>query len=182
MRTKRIAAIAAAGVATTLLAVPPASAGDGFTVTPTSGPAGTVISVSGTGCYEDGLPDTEVTISFGDGESVGVSTMIIPDDNGAWSGQLTVPAGVDPAGEYAVGGYCWGEILGDNGQMIREYASVAFDVTGDGPAPTTPEPTTPTTQPGPGPEPTVPGEPGDDPEVPTPPAATPVVDDPDYTG
>jgi hypothetical protein len=177
---KRTAAAIVAGAAAVLVAAPPAGAGDGFTVTPTSGPAGTVISVSGTGCYEEGLPDRHVSIILSDGEQASASSSVVPDDNGAWSGQLTVPAGADPAGTYQVYASCWGSILGDNGQEILAYGPVAFDVTGGGPAPTTPttqpnEPT-PTTQPPT--EPTVPGEP----ETPGPPPATPVVDEPDFTG
>lgn len=180
MSKKRMAAFGAVGVGVLALVAPPASAGDGFTVTPTSGPVGTVISISGTGCYDEGLPDRTVSMYLTNGLT-GQTNLVTPDDNGAWSGHITVSGGLDPDLDYYVAASCWGEILGDNGQVIQEYGPVDFDVTGDGPVPTTPttqpptEPTTPT-------EPTVPGEPPAEPEVPTPPPATPIVDEPDFTG
>jgi cell division septation protein DedD len=172
-----MAAFAVAGIGAVALASPPASAGDGFTVTPTSGPAGTVIAVSGTGCYEEGLPDRHVSIILTDGEQASASSSVVPEDNGAWSGQLTVPAGADPAATYEVYASCWGSILGDNGQEIVSYGPVAFDVTGGGTQPTTPTTATPTTQP---PTETTDPTAPDGPE--TPPPATPVVRPPDQTG
>lgn len=175
-----MAAFAVAGVGAVALVAPPASAGDGFGVNPTSGPAGTVITVSGTGCYEEGLPDRHVSIILTDGEEATASSSVVPEDNGAWSGQLTVPAGADPAATYEVYASCWGSILGDNGQEIASYGPVAFDVTGDGTTPTTAPPTTPTTAPPT--EPTTPTVPEDPEGSGAPPPATPVVRPPDHTG
>ncbi|HEY8543428.1 MAG TPA: hypothetical protein VIL36_00205 [Acidimicrobiales bacterium] len=181
MSRKRIVALGVGMVAVGMAAAP-AAAGDGFTVSPTSGPPGTVITVSGTGCFQDGYPDRSVTVVFTDGSS-GATAFTEPDDSGAWSTQLTVPDTADPDATYEVTASCWGSILGDNGHVIIDYGPVAFDVTGGGTPPTTAPPTTqpPTTPEEPEePGPSTPEEP--EAEVPTPAPATPVVDTPNYTG
>lgn len=178
MKTKRMAALAVAGVTTSLLAAAPAGAGVSpipgleLEVTPTSGPGGTVVTVSGSDCVVDDVPgEVEFGLAdFGNFTPV-VFDVAVPDVDGNWTGQFTVPPGTDPEGTYAVGAECVIEVDEGEFEPIVEYFPVEFDVTGDGPTPTTAPPATtpPTTGPG-------------TPEVPTPPPATPVVRPPDQTG
>jgi hypothetical protein len=179
--------LAVAGIAAAL-AASPAGAGENpnptlpWSATPTSGPPGTTVTVSGDGCSAPDLSGV-ARIVLGDltalaegGTLVLATVEISAGSDGSWTGELVVPPGVDPSHSFIIGGVCQLSLAGQEPQDAGEYDGITFDVTGDGPAPTEPTvPTEPTT-------PTVPGEPPAEPEVPTPPPATPIVDDPDFTG
>ncbi|HET6953417.1 MAG TPA: hypothetical protein VFI47_23770 [Acidimicrobiales bacterium] len=189
MRKFRRAAVAATAgvVASALMAGVPAGAQEGdplpqLTVTPTSGPVGTQVTVGGAGCEpedDEGIPEPDVEFGlmefdFDTFEAPPKFFAITPaslDGEGDWSGTLVVPEGVDPDKDYWVVAICYPNDPGSDGEQVSDFEFVAFDVTG---TPTTP--TTPTT---PAPA-TTPGDPT--PAAPTAAPATPVVAQPTFTG
>ena len=192
MGKKHMAVLAAAGAGVLALAAPPAGAGSdptpslSWSATPTSGPAGTEVTVTGEGCS---APDHSgvAEINLGDytaqsqgGTFLVATVAITAGGDGSWVGTLTVPQGVDPSHSFVVGGECHLVLAGQQPEHYGDYEGIPFDVTGGG-TPTTAPPATP-----PPTGPTVPGEPTpevpEDPEAPTPPPATPIVAPPDHTG
>jgi hypothetical protein len=109
-------------------------------ITPTSGPAGTAITVSGDDCAPEQEFNAFVQVYFANETDVldAVETEIGGD--GSWSTQISVPDGTDPAGTYAVFATCFVD-NGEDVEVNAEYEEVAFDVTGDVVVPPTLEPT-----------------------------------------
>jgi hypothetical protein len=185
--SRRAAAVAVACAAAGALAlsVAPAGAQDpgspALTVSPTSGPAGTVIAVSGGGCTETIQVYLAIGTSFPSSPAdVAATTGTEASGAGDWQTSIAVPAGLDPAGTYSVTARCYIS-AGEQSQTKFTYGIVPFDVTGDSTTPSTVPPTVPPTVPG------DPGDPGDppviDPDVvPMAPVAVPVVAEPDFTG
>ena len=163
MRHKRVFAVASAAIAAAaVLFATPAGAQEllPITVDPTSGPAGTAVAVSGADCLtEDPGLAPEVEIFFGDdsGGELAASIIVVPETDGTWSGEITVPD-VDPDVMWVVTATCF-DGPGQDAGILADYQFVDFDVTGPPTTPTTtPPPTTPTTPPAP-PATAVPGEP-----------------------
>jgi len=163
----------------------PGVASSGFDMTfeysPTSGPPGTVISVSGTDCFPSGeeFPSrVDVVLSTPGGEgTVIVSGTFTPNqETGAWSGTLTVPAGTAP-GPYDIQAFCY--LLDESG------GDLGTDAVGPPGPPAinnftyTPNPG-PFTVTAPAPTPAPPAPAGTDPVAPGAPA--PVVAAPSFTG
>jgi hypothetical protein len=178
MRHKGVFALVATGIgAATLLVATPAGAQEeelALNVDPTSGPVGTVIDVSGAGCTSenpDDAPEVDFILAdeeffFGEGEGlVADENLVEAEDDGTWSGQLTVPADVDPDLSWFVSALCFAGPEAE--EPLAVYEIVEFDVTGP---PTTP-PTTPTTM-----------QPPTTPPAPEAPPAAPVVEEPVFTG
>lgn len=177
MRHKGVFALVSAGIgAATVLVAAPAGAQEllPITVDPTSGGAGTVITVSGAECTSENpedAPEVDFILAdeeffFGEGEGlVADENLVQAADDGTWSGELTVPAGLDPDLSWFVSALCFSG-PGEDAEVLADYDLVEFDVTG-------PPTTTPTTPPSTTPPPTTPPE--------APPAA-PVTEEPDFTG
>jgi hypothetical protein len=152
-----------------------------LTVDPTSGPAGTVITVGGEQCggVDDGLDNSAVMALLTPDPEDPLSPPFIVEigevaagEDGSWTGEITVPEGVDPDAPHFVTALCLAAIPGEEEpEVVAEYDFVEFDVTGE--EPTTPPPTV---------EPPVDVPPPPEPETPTAPPAVPVVAPPDFTG
>jgi hypothetical protein len=156
-------------------------------VSPSSGPAGTAITVTGSGCEGD-----SVVLLLLDGSTTLDDETTEPGADGSWSGTLLVDDGVEGGSTLSITADCLG------GEV--EYSDGSFSVSGVSPTtlPTTttttttvpPATTTTTVAPG-GPDPTTPGPDPTDPPSPTttapaptpaPPPAAPVEGPPDYAG
>lgn len=145
MRRAAIAAIAAtAAVATSALiaGVPAGAQGEELlpiSVTPTSGPAGTLVTISGAGCVTEAGPgDVEVYL-FNEGQDEPAETIvgIVPDAQGNWQTQGPVLP-TDPIGIHPISATCFESP--ESSTVVAEYDFVEFEVT----APTTtPPPSTP---------------------------------------
>ena len=99
---------------------PGIAAGGKVTASPTSGPSGTVITVSGTGCEVDTV-DLVIGASSGQSGGIVAETEDVPvKDDGTFKGTITVPANSDPSFNYQVGATCGS----------GSYPGVPFDVTG----------------------------------------------------
>jgi len=179
MRHKGVFALIAAGIgAAAVLVAAPAGAQEPeelpLTVEPTSGGVGTVITVSGEGCTSpnpDDAPEVDFVLGdeelfFGPGDGIVADEDVVQaEDDGTWSGQLTVPGDADPDATWFVTAACFASPEAEG--VLALYELVEFDVTGPPTTtPTTPPPTTPTTAPPP-------------PEAPP---AVPVVEEPIFTG
>jgi hypothetical protein len=180
MRHKGVFALVAAGIgAAAVLVAAPAGAQEEepeelpLSVEPLTGGAGTVITVSGEGCASENpedAPEVDFILAdeeffFGEGEGVVADEDLVQaEDDGTWSGQLTVPADVDPDLSWFVSALCFSG-PGEDAEVLAVYEIVEFDVTG----PPTTTPTTPSTTP----PPTTP---------PAAPPAVPVTEEPDFTG
>lgn len=147
MKSRRAALVASTGLAlvAALIAAPAGAQEAEFAplnITPTSGPAGTSITVSGDDCGGEQAFNAFVQVYFANETDIlnAVETEIA--ETGSWSTQLPVPAGTDPAGTYSVFATCFI----DNGEDVEvnlEYEEVAFDVTGDVVTPSQPAPEAP---------------------------------------
>ena len=150
-------------------------------VSPTSGPAGTTITVSGGSCAttDEGLEPVAVAFVFlWDGElndeDILNGELATPEADGSWTTSFTFPDGHDPEATYLVSGFCVGEAADPaNNVLLADYDAYDFDLTG--PPPTEPPVVTPPDLP-----PAAPVEPSDSP-APAP-VATPVPGDPNVTG
>jgi hypothetical protein len=130
---------------------------------PSSGPAGTVFTVSGDGCVgEAGSGDVLVTVFFTADEVVD-EFGVTPDDDGTWSAEILTDEPTDlPPGGYDVTATCL--VSPESEKVIVEYDFVEFELTAPpGPPPTEP----PTTEP---------------PTTPEAPPAAPVTKTPTFTG
>jgi hypothetical protein len=156
MNIRRMAAVGTAGLlSAAVLAGSPAGAQEGgefapLTVDPTSGPAGTAISVSGADCLEEGAAPVgfAVLFRFDDDETdddILDTAEVDAADDGTWATSLTMPAGLDPEGVYVVTATCF---VGED-QVVVDYEGVEFDLTGA--APTEPPADTPPAAPAPAP-------------------------------
>jgi hypothetical protein len=131
-------------------------------VSPTSGPAGTVITVHGEGCIHP--REVDVLVELIDETNQDLEGAIQPDvaTDGSWTAQLTVPAEADPDHPFDVIAVCSVKVDFPNiPPSVVGYESVPFDVT------------EPTTNPPVIPPPTAP---------PAAPPAAPVVAEPTFTG
>ena len=123
-------------IAPLIMATAPSSAGAGvnnFSMTPTSGPPGTTVSVSGTGCAPGLLLSSShdfVAISVATVPPV--SKHIAVTANGAWSDTISIPANA-AAASAVVTAACFS---GDLQSLLTIYAPQTFTVT-QPPAPTT---------------------------------------------
>ena len=116
---------------------------------PSSGPAGTAISVSSKdACTPPGgasAPEVEIDLTDSGGDPVESSTAPVAA-NGTWSGSITVPDDAAP-GSYAVEASCFPS-ADPNADSYFDYAGQPFQVTAQGGATTTTAPrTTQTTKP-----------------------------------
>lgn len=157
--------IAALVLAPTVLlpaAATPASAQlTDVSITPSSGPAGTAVTVAGTACRKRGSEPAQVQILA---PTLGVDVVVPVDANGSWSTTFTAPSG-RAEGDHTISMTCVRASGSD------AYAPVTFTLT----APPAPTPTTeppPTTAP---PATTTPGGGGTAPPASTTPGTTPNV-------
>lgn len=102
--------------------------GAALTISPTSGPAGTAITVSGTGCE---APTVDVALAASSGQSGSVvaekkDVAVSGTTDRTFSTTITIPAGSDPALTYTVGAACGSDA----------YAFKTFDVTAAANVPT----------------------------------------------
>ena len=101
-------------------------------VNPTSGPPGSNIAVSGSGCGL--LPgDTTILLNLLSGGTTVAFAEIPTGLLGAWNGVLTVPANATAGQVFQVTAFC--------GPEGSQYPPVSFTVTGTAPPPPTPVPT-----------------------------------------
>jgi hypothetical protein len=149
MRRAAITAIAAtAAVATSaLIAGVPAGAQEGelpLSVSPTSGSAGTLVTISGAGCVTEAGPgDVEVYLfNEGEEEPAVVIDGIVPDAEGNWQTQGPVLP-TDPIGIHPISATCFESPESD--VVVADYEFVDFEVTA--PPTTTPPTTAPPSQP-----------------------------------
>jgi hypothetical protein len=132
-------------------------------ISPSSGPAGAVFTVSGDGCVgEAGPGDVLVTVFFTADEVVD-EFGVTPEDDGTWSAEILTDEPTDlPPGVYDVTATCF--VSPESEKVIVEYDFVEFElIAPPGPPPTEP----PTTEP---------------PTTPPAPPATPVTKPPTFTG
>lgn len=123
-----------------VLAAPTSAAGPGFQITPSSGPVGTTIHVSDTQGECDGN-NAQVTVGLQAGAGPAVATtVIVPNSDGTWTVDLTVPATAAP-GSFSVTAHC----DQDAGADSFDYGAQAFTVTGAATSTTTPTTAAPTT-------------------------------------
>ena len=145
-RFARVTAVMAAiGVGAVLSSLAPAGAvgPTTFSMSPTSGPAGTDVSVGGNGCapgllLSSSLDRVVVTMA----SAPPVSVQIPVTSSGAWSGTVSVPANA-AAAPAAVTALCFTDGLQS---LLTIYTPKTFTITATAaPGTTTPGPQTPTT-------------------------------------
>jgi hypothetical protein len=114
-----------------------------FTLSPTSGPPGTTVHVSGTGCSPGlVLSPAQDFVQVGSATVPPTSSRFAVAANGSWSGTFAVPANATAA-PAAVSALCVSDGLQS---LLTIYLPQTFTVTA-APAPTTVPTTTPTTSP-----------------------------------
>jgi hypothetical protein len=166
MRHKRVIVASIAGIAAAALFAAPVAAQEEpeflpISVTPPSGPPGTVFVISGEDCIgEDGPGDVLVTVFFTADEVVDEFS-VTPGADGSWSADFTTPPELElPLGVYDVTATCF--VSPESEEVIAEYDFAEFELT----AP--PKPPEPPKPPAPEPEPAKP--------------AAPVAAEPSFTG
>ena len=108
-----------------MLAAPTSAASPGFQISPSSGPVGTTIHASDSLGECDGN-NAQVTVSLqGDSGPAVASTVIVPNSDGTWTADITVPADTEP-GSFSVTARC----DQDEGADSFDYVASAFTVTG----------------------------------------------------
>jgi hypothetical protein len=162
MKRTRMLAVGATALTTVLLAAPAAIGGipPEISVDPTSGPIGTVVTVSGTNC-DSGI--VEVSMVDLESDASVVVLEAVETSEGLWSDSFAVPD-IDPAGDWHIWANCF---LGGETTPVY-YDLVPFDVLEDGTVVTPPDPADPPVV-----EPSV---------SPVAAPAVAVAGDPDYTG
>jgi len=162
MSRRLLATAAAIALGASVWAASPSPAGvvPSVQITPTSGPSGTTITVTGVDCLDE-VEDTEVFVSLftPDGSSRLDDVTVNAAVDGSWSAEVTVPATPIIYGDWHVGAIC--ETASSTPVELFEYDSADFTV----PAPTTTTTTPPTTPP-----------------ATEPPAALPVAQEAPFTG
>ncbi len=172
MNIRRAAIAATAGVvATTFLSVAAVGAGEApllpISVSPGSGPAGTVVTVSGEDCVNSvGPGEVDVYLFYGESEDpIGQLTALVAED-GSWSVGVEFES-TDGLGLYDITATCFLDLPESESEAI-DYDWGTFDlIAGPG---TTPPPTTP------------PADPTDPVVAPQAPPAAPVVAEPSFAG
>jgi hypothetical protein len=162
MRHKRVVVASTVAVAAAALFATPVAAQEEeppllpISVTPSSGPPGTVFTFSGEECIGEGGPgDLLITVFFTADEVVDEFSLT-PEADGSWAVDFETGAPAElPPGVYSVTATCF--VSPESEEVIVDYDFTDFELT----AP--PEPPTP-----PAPEPAKP--------------AAPVVEEPDFTG
>lgn len=148
-----------------------------MSISPTSGPIGTVIVISGEECFApDGSGGHHVWLAGVEdqGDYMPLETTTPVDADGTWEYRFTLAA--DPPSIETLGIY--GTCNDTEHTVSGHYPTVMFDVVH--PPSTDPPPTTPATGPeAPAPDTGAPGPPATTPRAPT---ASPVLDQPTYTG
>lgn len=178
MKLRRAAIAAIAAVATTaLVAGVPAGAEDvpaeeesellPIDVSPPSGPAGTVVTVSGAGCLTEAGPgEVEVYVFFGEEEEPQVF-VVAPEEDGSWLIELESHPETPP-GVFTFTATCFAS-SDPEAEVVADYDFAEFEVLAST------EPTPPTSEPD-GPPTLTPVD-----DEPAPPA-TPVPGEPTFTG
>jgi hypothetical protein len=166
MRHTRVVVASTVGVAAAALFAAPVAAQEEepplllISVTPSSGPPGTVFTFAGEECVgEEGPGDLLITVFFTADEVVDQFSLT-PEADGSWA--VDFDTGVPeplPPGVYSVTATCF--VSPESEEVIVDYDFTDFELTAPPEPPTTP-PTTP-------------------PPAKAPPAA-PVVEEPDFTG
>lgn len=138
----RRAAIAAAGgaaaAALTLGAVPVGAqeALLPISVTPTSGPAGTVATLSGGDCIGEGGPgDLEAYLWDSTGDEPDFVWLGTVASDGSWTASVQFEA-TDPVGTYTLSATCFAGP--ESSEIVADYDFVDFELTASEPAPTPP--------------------------------------------
>ncbi|HMQ25517.1 MAG TPA: VCBS repeat-containing protein [Acidimicrobiales bacterium] len=110
---------------------PPPEAGPNFSSSPAEGETGTRISVAGERCFLPGtsLPGDGVVITLVRHGAVYADTTVDVDEDGRWSGELVVLAGI-PAGPYRVKAVCAAPGFDTTDPVT--YVRRTFEVTGEG--------------------------------------------------
>jgi hypothetical protein len=145
MKSRRAALVATTGLAlaAALFAAPAGAQESEFApldITPTSGPAGTSITVSGDDCGGEQAFNAFVQVYFANETDVlnAVETEIA--ETGSWSTQIQVPPAPTPrAPTPSSRRASWTTARTSRSNL--EYEEVAFDVTGDVVTPSQPAPT-----------------------------------------
>ena len=139
IRRAVIAAAGSAAVAALTLGASPVGAQESLlpiSVSPTSGPAGTTVTISGDGCLYEGPGDLEAYLFTGDGTLLDVWSGTVAQD-GSWSASI-VPEATDAPGIYTLSATCY--VSPESDQIVVDYDFVDFELTGAAPeAPVTPE-------------------------------------------
>lgn len=94
-----------------------------ITITPRSGPLGTVITIGGTGC-----PGSVIVAVTRNGMEEEGAQVAIPDEGGTWSARQTIPRSWDPDATYALAASCY-----DQGRKLFSYPPQPFEVTRSSP-------------------------------------------------
>jgi hypothetical protein len=110
-------------------------------ITPTEGPMGTQILISGDPCPEppSGAVYTEVATwldigGVGSGEDPTIAYAGAESRSGEeWHTSLVVPVDDQPGAFFHVGAACWARDSAGREANFFEYPTVAFDVTNQGP-------------------------------------------------
>lgn len=132
MRYRALLAAGTAAAATLALGSTPVSAGVAppIGVDPTSGSAGTEVTISGEDCLDGATPgDVQITLSHG--EDAPKSFTAAADATGAWTTSLLVEE-TDPVGTHEVDATCYDDIVEETselGTVLVNYASASFEVT-----------------------------------------------------
>ena len=135
MHIRRAVFAAAGGAAMAALTLGPLPVGAQepllpISVSPTSGPAGTTVTISGTECLSEGGPgDLEAYLFYGDGEPILVWSGTVAAD-GSWTAS-TVPEATDPPGIYTLSATCFASP--DSDQIVADYDFVDFELTAAAP-------------------------------------------------
>ncbi len=114
-----------------------------FSVTPASGPAGSVVSATSmTQCPRmdgpnvpvpsGGKPEVVITVSSSTAAFADEVVLPIPTSGGAWQGQITLRPDF-PAGPASVSAACVLEVASDVRYRVLDYAAVSFVVTASSP-------------------------------------------------
>ena len=163
MRHMRVVVAATVGVAAAALFAAPVAAQEELlpiSVTPSSGPPGTVFTFSGEECLGEEPGEVLITVFFTDNEVVD-EFALTADADGSWAADFDtgVPEPLPP-GVYTVTATCFVSLETEEPEVIADYDFADFELTAPEP------PTTPTTTP----------------PTPKAPPAVPVVEEPDFTG
>jgi len=110
-----------------------------LTITPTSGPGGTVITASGGDCARQQPFNAFVQVYFTDEDEVLTAAEGTISDNGTWSQDIQVPVNADPAATYSVFATCFVD-TGESTERAGEYQDQPFAVSGPAAAPASPLP------------------------------------------